>query len=143
MSGWAALASLVLVGCVTGRFERVTVNAPVPSAALAGLTPGTDTLGTCLAALGAPVTVVECDVGPGLKSGVAIAYSWIERSGWGFTVNVPRVNNAYFSFDSLGTDVPGCVLWFDERLVLQRWREGLVGSLLPARRRPAPVLGAN
>ena len=85
MSGWAALASLVLVGCVTGRFERVTVNAPVPSAALAGLTPGTDTLGTCLAALGAPVTVVECDVGPGLKSGVAIAYSWIERSGWGFS----------------------------------------------------------
>lgn len=143
MKGWAALLPLLLVGCVTGRLQRVTFNEPVQRAALAALEPGKDTLATCLASLGAPVDVVEYDVGAGLQSGVAVVYSWFERFGWGVTVNVPRVNSAYFSFDALGTDVRGCVLWFDEALVLQRWREGLVGDLLPQRRRPAPVLGAS
>ena len=135
-----ALIALTLAGCVSGRFQRLSVNEPVPAAALAALTPGRDTLATCMAALGAPVDVVEYQVGAGLQSGVAIAYSWFDRSGWGFTANLPRVNSAYVRFDSASTEIQGCVLWFDEQLVLQRWREGLVGDLLPKRRRSAPVL---
>ena len=135
-----ALTALTLAGCVSGRFQRVSVNEPVSAAALAELEPGRDTLETCMSALGAPVHVVEYQVGAGLQSGVAIAYSWVDRSGWGFTANLPRTDGVYVRFDSASTEVPGCVLWFDEQLVLQRWRQGLVGDLLPRRRRSAPVL---
>lgn len=126
--------------CVRGRYQRVLWNEPVDPAAFAALRPGEDTLATCLQALGAPVRVVEHRVDAGRRSGVALAYYWLASSSWGITVSPPRSSGVSYRFDSTGADLPGCVLWFDEQLVLERARAGMVGALLPRPRQPAPVL---
>lgn len=136
----ALLALAALSACVRGRYRRVRVNEPVDRAALAALRPGVDTLETCLRALGAPVQVVEQRVGADRESGVALAYYWLDATSWGVTVSPPRASGLSYRFEATGADLPGCVLWFDQALVLERAREGKVGDLLPRRRRPAPVL---
>ena len=108
--------------------------------AFAALRPGEDTLETCLRALGAPVRVVEHRVDAGRRSGVALAYYWLDSSSWGVSVSPPRSSGVSYRFDSTGADLPGCVLWFDDQLVLERARAGMVGALLPRPRPPAPVL---
>lgn len=139
----AALLSVAVAaaGCVTGRFSQVTFNEPVPSELLQALRPGVDTLQTCLDALGAPVRVFEYQVAADRSSGVALLWSWRQNRGWGIDVSA-NIDDASVSFDyaSESTGLPGCVLWFGPDLVLERWREGLVGDLLPERARPAPVL---
>lgn len=136
------MPALALGACVTGDYSQVSFNEPVDLQALRAMTPGEDNLSSVLAQLGAPVDVREYRVGPDRASGVALVYFWRRQYGWGLDISAPVYDDASVSFemDFAGTDLPGCVLWFDQDLVLERWREGLVGDLLGVRRRPAPVL---
>jgi len=136
------LLALGLGACVTGDYSRVSFNEPVDAAALRSLAPGQDDLTSVLAKLGAPVDVREYRVNADRTSGMALVYSWREEYGWGLDISMPVSGeaSARLELDFGGTDLPGCVVWFDEDLVLERWREGLVGDLLSKRRRPAPVL---
>ncbi|MCK5944303.1 MAG: hypothetical protein KAI24_20115 [Planctomycetes bacterium] len=128
--------------CVTGSYDQVSINEPVDLEALRALEPGRDDLASCLAKLGAPVAVQEYRVAADRSSGMALIWWWSRRYGWGLDISVPVYDEQSVSFemDFGGTDMPGCVLWFGEDLVLERWREGLVGELLAGRRRPSPVL---
>ena len=141
-SWWFAALAFALTGCVTGEFAQVTINEPIDVERLHALQPGKDDLTSCLAALGAPVDVREYRVGPDRASGMALVWYWSERVGWGVQVSGSVTDEASvsFEFDWAGTDLPGCVLWFDRDLVLESYREGLVGELLAARRRPSPVV---
>jgi len=136
------LPALALGACVTGDYSQVSFNEPVDLQALRAMRPGEDDLSSVLAQLGAPVDVREYRVDPDRASGVALVYFWRRQYGWGLDISAPVYDDASVSFemDFAGTDLPGCVLWFDQDLVLERWREGLVGDLLGVRRRPAPVL---
>jgi len=139
----AALLPLLCVGaCVTGNYNQVSINEPVDLELLRALEPGKDDLTSCLQKLGAPVDVQEYQVNPDRSSGMALVWFWSHQYGWGLDISAPVGDDASLSFemDFGGIDLPGCVLWFDERLVLERWREGRVGELLATRRRPAPVL---
>lgn len=139
----AALLPLLCVGaCVTGEYNQVSINEPVDLELLRRLEPGKDDLTSCLRKLGAPVDVQEYRVGSDLSSGVALIWYWSQQYGWGLEISAPVGDDASLNFemDFGGNHLPGCVLWFDERLVLESWREGLVGELLQGRRRPAPVL---
>lgn len=134
-------AAALAAACVTGSYSRERFNEPVPPERLAALAPGVDTLASCLAALGAPNRVFEYRVGPDRGSGAALLWYWRDEPGWGLTVSVPiRQASARLTIDRLSAELPACVLWFDERLVLERWREGRIGELIPGRLRPAPVL---
>ncbi|MFN3241285.1 MAG: hypothetical protein ACE37K_07190 [Planctomycetota bacterium] len=142
----AALLPLLCVGaCVTGNYNQVSINEPVDLELLRALQPGKDDLTTCLQKLGAPVDVQEYQVGMDLSSGVALIWYWSQQYGWGLDISAPVGDDASLSFemDFGGNHLPGCVLWFDRDLVLERWREGLVGELLQGRRRPAPVLDGD
>lgn len=134
------LPMLVLAGCVTGEYGQQTINEPVDLQKLRSLQVGQDDLTSCLAALGAPVDVREYDVAPDGSSGMALVWFWSQRVGWGVQVSgsVTEDASVSFEFDWAGTDMPGCVLWFDRDLKLARFREGLVGEMLPKRRRPNP-----
>jgi hypothetical protein len=134
----AVLLAAALGGCVTGSFGRYATDEPVPPAALAALRPGADTLASCLSALGAPHQVFEHDVAADGSAGVGLLWVWRDEVGWGLDVSsgddsVP----ASVSYDRGRAELPACVLWFDRDLVLQRWRSGPIGELLPGRRRPA------
>ena len=129
--------------CVTGSYDRAAAGEPIQAAVVAALAPGTDTLASCLQRLGAPNRVVEYRVAADGSSGMALAWFWRDAAGWGLDVSsgddaVP----GSVSWDSVAAELPGCVLWFGPDLVLERWRSGLLGDLLPARRRPAGVDGA-
>ncbi len=134
-SWWPLL--LALGGCVTGSYEHVVVDEPVAATGLAALQPGTDTLATCLHRLGAPNRVFEYRATADGRAGMALLWSWRHAAGWGIDVSsgddsVP----GSVSFDALATELPACMLWFGPDLVLERWRAGTVGDLLPGRRRP-------
>ena len=132
----------VLGGCVSGYYRRDSLNEPVPPAALEALEPGRDTLATCLAALGAPLRVLEYRVAPDRTAGMALVWFWRDTAGWGFDVSAPIDDRSadVFEFDLADTELPGCVLWFGPDLVLERWRQGMVGELLPGRVRPSPAV---
>lgn len=136
---------LAPAGCVTGNYNQVSINEPVDLEQLRALVPGRDDLTSCLQKLGAPVDVQEYSVNPDRTSGVALVWYWSQQYGWGLDISAPVSRDASVSFemDFGGNHLPGCVLWFDERLVLESWREGLVGELLSGRRRPAPVLDGD
>lgn len=139
---WLATAGL-LGGCVTGSWNHVVVDEPIAADVVASLRPGVDTLTECLDRLGAPSRVYEYAVARDGSSGMALLWCWRDATGWGLDVssgddNVP----GSLSYDGLSTDLPGCVLWFGDDLVLARCRCGTVGELLPGRRRPsAPADG--
>ncbi len=127
-------------GCVTGSYERGLVDEPIVDRRLDGLQIGTDDLGSCLEALGAPHRVFEVAVGPELTSGMALLWVWRDASGFGVQVSVAaRDLSASWSGDFAGADLPGCMLWFDADLRLEAWRRGRLGELLARRRRPAPA----
>ncbi len=139
----AALAPLFAAGCVSGDWNRAGLGEPIARERLDALRRGTDTLGACLASLGAPERVFEHDVAPDGSSGVALLWYWRDEAGFGVEVSSGRDEvPGSLSFDFVGVDLPGCVLWFDRDLVLQEWRSGLVGDLLPRRVRPSGVDGA-
>lgn len=133
------LLPLLLTSCVTGEYGQKTINEPVDLQLLRELKVGEDDLGSCLAALGAPIDVREYDVASDGTSGMALVWYWSEQVGWGIQVSGSVAEDASisFEFDWAGTDLPGCVLWFDRELKLTGYREGLVGELLPKRRRPS------
>jgi hypothetical protein len=133
-----ALALAPLAGCVTGSFERALVDEPIPAERLAALRPGADTLAACLERLGAPNQVFEYRVAPDGSAGMALLWFWRGASGWGIDVSGgDEAAPGSVSWDALATELPGCMLWFTPELVLERWRQGLVGDLAPERRRPA------
>lgn len=133
------MLSLLLASCVTGEYAQNTINEPVDLQLLRQLKVGQDDLGSCLAALGAPIDVREYDVLSDGTSGMALVWYWSQQVGWGIQVSGSVAEDASisFEFDWAGTDLPGCVLWFDHELKLTGYREGLVGELLPKRRRPS------
>jgi len=127
----------MLAGCVTGSYERETLDEPTPTARLQSLRPGHDDLASCLAVLGAPHRVFEYRAGADQAAGAALLWFWRDTSGFGIEVSSPSDNvPGSVSFDLQGTDLPGCMLWFGPDLVLLRWQQGLVGDLLPGRVRP-------
>lgn len=131
----------LLPGCVTGSYNHVSVDEPVPLERLDGLRPGQHDLAHCLASLGAPHRVLEYRVGPDRSSGMALVWVWRDAAGWGIDVSVAYDDaSGSVSFDQLSTDLPGCVLWFGPDLMLERWRTGNLGELLPSRVRPAPAV---
>lgn len=135
----ALLLTALAAGCVNGSYNHVSIDEPIRPEQLASLQPGQSDLGSCLRLLGAPHRVLEYRVGPDRNSGLALVWVWRDVAGWGI-----EVSGAYddvsgsLSFDAQQTDLPGCVLWFDAELRLERWRTGTLGDLLPTRRRPAP-----
>lgn len=138
MKPLAVLLAAALGGCVTGSFDRYVADEPVPPAVLDALRPGADTLASCLRALGAPHQVFEHDVAADGSAGVGLLWVWRDEVGWGIVVSsgddsIP----GSVSYDRDRAELPACALWFDRDLVLQRWRSGKVGELLPGRRRPA------
>ena len=138
--GSLAAWPLLLAGCVTGKYTHVSVNEPLLPEHMAALSPGTDTLGTCLDRLGAPNRVFEYRVGPDRTAGMALLWVWRDESGWGIEVSgaVKDVSGSV-SYDQLNKELPGCVLWFSPELVLEGWRMGRIGELLRGRIRPSPV----
>lgn len=138
--GWPLLAAL-LAGCVTGSYSHTSVNEPLPQEWLAALQPGTDTLASCLERLGAPNRVFEYRVGPDRTSGMALLWVWRDEAGFGVEVSgaVKDISGSV-SYDQLNKELPGCVLWFGPDLVLETWRQGRIGDLLPRRARPSPAV---
>lgn len=138
MNGRPAAAALALLGllaggCVTGGYQRETADEPVPAERLDALRPGTDDLGACLRALGAPNRVFEY-----AGDGMALLWYWQDATGWGLSFSSGRDEApGSLQFDFADKELPGTVLWFGADLVLERWRRGTIGELLPAHVRPA------
>lgn len=131
------LAVVALGGCVTGSYDRETLDEPTPLARLEALHPGRDDLASCLQRLGAPHRVFEYRAGPDQEAGAALLWFWRDSSGLGIEVSSPSDQvPGSVRFDLSGTDLPGCMLWFGPDLVLERWQQGMVGDLLPGRARP-------
>ena len=132
-----AAAALLLVAIAPAAclsYERTRVDEPLAAQELAQLVDGRSTLGECLAALGAPTAVMEYR-----GDGMALVWSWQDEDEWGFELSVPVTDqaNVNFNLDLGAADRPGAVLWFGPDLVLERWRQGRLGELLPRRVRPA------
>ena len=130
------LGPLLLAGCVSGSYTRLSVNEPVDENAVAALPAGAD-LQVCLGRLGAPIRVWEAEVGR-----YAMAYGWLRERGWGVRASYSFDNllpSASFSFDSQLKRMRGAVLWFDGEMKLVEARAGLLSDLLPPRRRPVDV----
>ena len=128
-------ALVLLAGCVTGSYTRVTVQEPLDEDVVAQLPIGAD-LQVCLDRLGAPLRVLETSA-----DRYAIAYGWIRDRGWS-----ARASYSYswwgrvsFSYDDQLKKMRGAVLWFDDDLRLVEARTGLLSDLLPPRRRPVEV----
>lgn len=135
----ALLLALALPACVTGSYDRARLQEPVAEADLAGLAPGRSSLGECLQRLGAPWRVVEYDVDVDGNAGAALLWTWRDAAGWGVEVQYGDESvSGSVSYDAVAAEQPACMLWFDHHLVLQRWRFGTAGDLLPRRQRPAP-----
>ena len=140
MKRWLSCWPLLLASCVTGEYNQVTFNEPIDRQRLLQLQPGKDDLTSCLAALGAPVDVREYAVDQDRNSGMALIWFWTSQVGWGAKASsVFKDASVSFEFDFTGTDLPGCVVWFDSDLKLESYREGLVGALLRQQRRPSPT----
>ena len=132
-----SLAAL-LPACVSGNYEADSVDEPFVPEQLNALRAGHDTLATCLDALGAPNRVFEYRVAPDGTSGMALLWFCRGQVGWGVEVSSPTDEvPASVAFDSSDAHLPGCVLWFGSDLVLEMWRAGTVGDLLPRRVRPS------
>jgi hypothetical protein len=130
------LGIVLLAGCVSGNYTRLSVNEPVDEDAVAALPAGAD-LQVCLGRLGAPIRVWETDAGR-----YAMAYGWLRERGWGVRASYSLDNllpSVSFSFDSELKKMRGAVLWFDGEMKLVEARTGLLSDLLPARRRPVDV----
>ena len=139
--GAAALPLVLLAGCVSGKYSHVSLNEPLDLEGLMTLHAGVDRLDACLARLGAPNRVFEYRVAPDRSSGMALLWVWRDEVGWGIEVSgaLKEVSGSV-SYDQLNQNLPGCVLWFDAELVLESWRMGKIGDLLPRRVRPSPAV---
>lgn len=130
----AAAVLPLLLGPSCVLYLRFRADEPVDAAALGTLRPGTTDLASALAALGAPLRVFEHQ-----GDGIALLWAWRDVDDWSLEVSVPVTDqaNANFELDLTDTELPGCMLWFDGALRLERWRRGTLGELLPARVRPS------
>lgn len=123
----AAALCAVTAGCVNYTYVKVHYEEPVELAKLQTLRPDTDDLGACLQRLGAPRYVWRNG-----RDGMALAWVWREGSEHRFGISFSPVHEApgaSFNGDFGGDDFPGCVLWFDDGLVLREWRTGRLGDL--------------
>lgn len=134
----AAATAFLAAGCVTGDWRGATIDEPVPSERLDALRPGRDTLRECLASLGAPTFVQEHARRTDGSAGMVLVWTWSDAGGFGVNLSTGRDDAPVrLEYDQDGTDQPACVLWFDRDLVLERWRTGTTGELLPRRVRSA------
>ena len=128
---------LLLTGCIQLRWTARNTEDPVSKTAVDSLWPGTDTMETALAKLGAPHFVWE-------YHGDGAALAWIHQAerdlGLRASYSLSRGPSASFRFDDSQLDVPGVVLWFDGTLFLEKVRQGNLRELTEdLTRRPAPV----
>lgn len=136
MSVRAALLALAcggLASCIGFSWQRTVVHRPIAPESLADLPRSGVPLAECLERLGAPTYVQEHRV-----HGLVLAWSWVHDRNLGASVSVPlsRWQNASFSYTNIRSKERGYVLWFDEELVLEDWREGFLRQLL---HRPPPA----
>ncbi len=124
--------------CVSGAYNADSLHEPLAAERLDALRPGHDTLATCLASLGAPNRVLEYRVEPDGSSGMVLLWFWRNAEGWGIELSSPSDEvPASVAYGADAADLPGCVLWFGADLVLESWRAGPIGELLPGRVRPS------
>ena len=134
----ALLLGLLPPACVSGEYAADSNDEPLAAERLGAMHAGPDTLATCLHALGAPNRVYEYRVEPDGSSGMALLWYWRQEVGWGVEVSSPTDEvPASASYGASDAELPGCVLWFGKDLVLEMWRTGAVGDLLPRRVRPS------
>ncbi|MBZ0150771.1 MAG: hypothetical protein K8J09_04495 [Planctomycetes bacterium] len=134
------LAALALPACVSGSLTRQSRGEPVDQAGLEALRPGQDDLAVCLQRLGAPERVVEYGRTADGDAGMVLVWLHGDTARFGLQVSTPSIENdlsASFAYDDAEQAQPACALWFTPELVLERWRCGQLGELLPRRRRPA------
>ncbi len=133
---------LVLPSCVRFQYTRGNINEPIEDHQVDALQPGTSHLGDCLQSLGAPDKVWEYADG-----GVALAYGWLEESGWGLNVSWAFELFVSISFDysAAAQHMQGVVLLLDKELALQHIRRGFLSEITAdlKRRRPADVPAAG
>lgn len=133
----ATCALLLLPGCIQLRWTARNTDDVVSPVAMESMWPGTDTLQTALAKLGAPHYVWEYR-----GDGMALAWVHQEEEDLGLRVSyaVSRGPSASFRFDDSQLDVPGAVLWFDGKLVLEKVRQGNLRDLTEElSRRPTAI----
>lgn len=132
------LLTLPLTGCLRFGYGVTHFEAPLDQAALHGLRPGVDDLGSCLQKLGAPNHVFEYQ-----GSGLAIAWHWSDGSDLDLDISYSfskELSSASFSLDLDDLSIPGAVLWFDADWKLLSWREGNMRDIASGlRRRTAPA----
>ncbi len=134
---FALLLAGGLASCVRFEWTRYQVQEPIPVEESTALTPGVDTLESCIARLGAPLYVWEASA-----STYALAYGWDEGHDWGFNVSVPVGDTASASFDygDMNLDLHGVVLVFDHGDRLVRSDRGYLRDLAPGLQRRRPSL---
>ena len=127
--------ALALASCVSFELRRELAERAVEEEGLAELEVGATDLEQVLARFGAPLRVLELD------GEAALAYGWLRAKQWGFGVSVP-LGDASGSFDYASIDrrMRGVLFLFDERWVLQGWREGALTDLLLDAGRVRPSL---
>lgn len=132
----ASLAACTLTGCLSADFNRSRELEELAEPALESLEVGRADLEDCLAVLGAPSRVWAVD------EGAALAWYWVDRSGWGVTFSVPTGDalNANLSYGDFAADAEGAVLFFDGGWQLTALRRGQIAELIQGeRKRPALV----
>lgn len=128
--GWQSVGALVALGllcagCVSGNYRRETRLSRPDGVRPSDFEPGVTELGECLERLGAPLHVWE------VGSGAALAWAWLEVSGWGVGFSAPLAKNfsASADFQDDSAEVPAWVLMFDENWVLESTQRGNLRSL--------------
>lgn len=116
---------LLCIGCVSGNYRRETRLSRPEGVRLTDLEPGVAELGECLERLGAPLHVWE------VGTGAALAWAWLEESGWGVGFSAPLADNlnASADFQDDTSAIPAWVLLFDENWVLESTQRGNLRAL--------------
>lgn len=131
----ALLCALGLSGCVGFVWSRDRTFSPPAKGALDGLEAGRTTLTECLSRLGAPLYVWEYK-----GNGAALAWGFRDEDSKRLSVTVPleRVHPT-FSYTDISDRLYGPVLFFDDKLVLEKVKEGHLRHFKPGAKPVRPA----
>lgn len=130
----AALALALLPGCVEVEYDRARVFQEPPPERVDALVVGESDVGQSVAALGAPLHVIEVGLG------LALAWGWQDVTGWNVDVSAPLGDaQGNFSYTSSASRTRGVVLFFGPDWRLTAVRRGFLAQLLPDRQKPRDV----
>lgn len=134
----ASALAFACASCISLRWDRTTVNVPPKHGVVAELAPGKTSLDDALRVLGAPIYVWEYK-----GDGMALAWGWSKDVARGIRLSVPidRGQSASASYADLAQHLRGVVLLFDEHLVLEQVKKGVLNEIREGldRRRPAAI----